>query len=158
MAGLGLGCYRFSLAWPRLQPDGRGALNEAGVDFYARLIDALLARTSSPWVTLYHWDLPQVLRGRRRLAGARHRGALRRLRRRGPTSACTTASTHWTTLNEPWVSAFIGHASGRHAPGDRRRGARCAAAHHLLLGHGLADHGDARRRATRTRPSASRST
>ena len=61
MADLGVGWYRFSLAWPRLQPDGRGALNEAGVDFYSRLIDALLAKGITPWVTLYHWDLPQVL-------------------------------------------------------------------------------------------------
>ncbi len=83
MADLGVGWYRFSLAWPRLQPDGRGALNEAGVDFYSRLIDALLAKDIQPWITLYHWDLPQVLRGRRRLAGARHRGTLRRVRERG---------------------------------------------------------------------------
>jgi hypothetical protein len=61
MAGLGVGWYRFSLAWPRLQPDGRGALNEAGVDFYSRLVDALLAKDIQPWVTFYHWDLPQVL-------------------------------------------------------------------------------------------------
>ena len=61
MADLGVGWYRFSLAWPRLQPDGRGALNDAGVDFYARLIEALLAKDITPWVTLYHWDLPQVL-------------------------------------------------------------------------------------------------
>ena len=61
MADLGVGFYRFSLAWPRLQPDGRGELNAAGVDFYARLVDALLERGITPWVTLYHWDLPQVL-------------------------------------------------------------------------------------------------
>ena len=61
MADLGVGWYRFSLAWPRLQPDGRGALNDAGVDFYERLIEALLAKDITPWVTLYHWDLPQVL-------------------------------------------------------------------------------------------------
>jgi beta-glucosidase len=72
MADLGVGWYRFSIAWPRVQPDGRGAINEAGIDFYARLIDALLAKDITPWVTLYHWDLPAGAAGRRRLAGARH--------------------------------------------------------------------------------------
>jgi beta-glucosidase len=137
MAGLGVGWYRFSLAWPRLQPDGRGALNEAGVDFYSRLIDTLLAKDIQPWVTLYHWDLPQVLQD----AGgwpardtaeryAEYAAAVyERLRDR---------VTWWTTLNEPWVSAFIGHAIGRHAPGLQDPAAALRAAHHLMLGHGLA--------------------
>ena len=137
MAGLGVGWYRFSLAWPRLQPDGRGALNEAGVDFYSRLVDALLAKDIRPWITLYHWDLPQVLQDgggwpERDTAErfAEYAGAVyERLRDR---------VAHWTTLNEPWVSAFIGHAVGRHAPGLQDPEAALRAAHHLMLGHGLA--------------------
>jgi beta-glucosidase len=137
MSDLGIGWYRFSLAWPRLQPDGRGPLNEAGVDFYSRLVDALLAKGIQPWLTLYHWDLPQVLQDRggwpeRDTAGrfAEYADAVyQRLHDR---------VTHWTTLNEPWVSAFIGHATGRHAPGLQDPEAALRAAHHLMLGHGLA--------------------
>ena len=81
MSELGLDAYRFSVAWPRVLPDGGGRVNAAGLDFYDRLVDELLGAGIGPWVTLYHWDLPQALRGRGRLAGARHRRPLRRLRR-----------------------------------------------------------------------------
>ena len=116
MAGLGVGWYRFSLAWPRLQPDGRGALNEAGVDFYSRLVDALLAKNIQPWVTLYHWDLPQVLQDG---GGWPERDTAERFAEYSSAvyERLHDRVTHWTTLNEPWVSAFIGHATGRHAPG-----------------------------------------
>ena len=91
MAGLGVGWYRFSLAWPRLQPDGRGALSEAGVDFYSRLVDALLAKDIQPWVTLYHWDLRRCSRTKAvgRCATRRSASPSTPLR---STSACTTAS------------------------------------------------------------------
>ena len=91
MAGLGVGWYRFSLAWPRLQPDGRGALNEAGVDFYSRLVDALLAKDIQPWVTLYHWDLPQALQDAAAGRCATRPSASPSTPPRS-TSGCTTAS------------------------------------------------------------------
>jgi beta-glucosidase len=137
MAGLGVGWYRFSLAWPRLQPDGRGALNEAGVDFYSRLVDKLLENGIQPWITLYHWDLPQVLQDR---GGWPARDTAERFAEYSAAvyERLRDRVTHWTTLNEPWVSAFIGHATGRHAPGLQDPQAALRAAHHLLLGHGLA--------------------
>ena len=146
MADLGVGWYRFSLAWPRLQPDGRGALNEEGVDFYSRLIDALLAKNIQPWITLYHWDLPQVLED---AGGWPARDTAERFAEYASAvyERLHDRVTHWTTLNEPWVSAFIGYATGRHAPGVKSPEGSLKAAHHLLLGHGLATtamraHGD----------------
>jgi beta-glucosidase len=137
MAGLGVGWYRFSLAWPRLQPDGRGALNEAGVDFYSRLVDALLAEGIQPWVTLYHWDLPQVLQDE---GGWPLRDTAERFAEYASAvyERLHDRVTHWTTLNEPWVSAFLGHATGQHAPGLQDPEAALRAAHHLMLGHGRA--------------------
>ena len=137
MAGLGLKSYRFSLSWPRLQPDGKGSGNEAGLDFYSRLVDDLLAHGIEPWVTLYHWDLPQALEdaggwpvrdtaGRfAEYAEIAHRALGDRVR-------------YWTTLNEPWCSAFLGYGSGVHAPGRNDGADALRAAHHLMLGHGLA--------------------
>ena len=123
MAGLGVGWYRFSLAWPRLLPEGRGALNEAGVDFYSRLVDALLEQASALVVTLYHWDLPQALRTA--AAGPRATRRSGSPSTRAPcTSGCATASRTGSTLNEPWC-AFNRLRTGRHAPGlqGRRGGA-----------------------------------
>jgi beta-glucosidase len=137
MADLGITHYRFSLAWPRLQPEGTGALNPEGVDFYSRLIDALLAKGIQPWITLYHWDLPQALEN---AGGWPDRTTAYRF-------ADFAARVHdkladrvrfWTTLNEPWCSAFLGYAEGRHAPGRQDHTAAMRAVHHLLLGHGLA--------------------
>ncbi|HEY6746306.1 MAG TPA: GH1 family beta-glucosidase [Mycobacteriales bacterium] len=137
LADLGVTHYRFSLAWPRLQPDGRGPINPAGLDFYQRLVDELLGRGIQPWVTLYHWDLPQVLED---AGGWPVRDTAERF-------ADYAALTHdrlrdriscWTTLNEPWCSAFLGYAAGQHAPGRTEPVAALAAAHHLMLGHGLA--------------------
>jgi len=136
MADLGLGTYRFSVAWPRIKPDGSGPVNPSGLDFYDRLVDALLAAGIEPMATLYHWDLPQALEDRggwtnrdtaysfAELAAA----TVARLGDRVPT---------WTTLNEPWCSAFLGYASGAHAPGRQEPRAAFEAAHHLLLAHGL---------------------
>ena len=92
MAGLGIGSYRFSLAWPRIQPTGRGPANPAGLDFYDRLTDALLARGITPVPTLYHWDLPQPLEDAGRLAGAGHRLPLRRVRGDWPRPGWPTGS------------------------------------------------------------------
>jgi beta-glucosidase len=141
MQSLGLGAYRFSIAWPRVLPEGRGRVNAAGLDFYERLVDGLLARGIAPCVTLYHWDLPLALarsdgsRGwqSRDTAAAFADYALLVMRRLGDRVAS------WATLNEPRCCAWVGHFEGRHAPGlqgDLR--ATLAAAHHQLLGHGLA--------------------
>jgi beta-glucosidase len=137
LADLGATHYRFSLAWPRLQPDGRGGLNPKGLDFYRRLLDELQGRGIEPWVTLYHWDLPQVLEDK---GGWPARDTAERF---AEYAALVHDSLHdrirfWTTLNEPWCSAFLGYASGHHAPGRREPAAALAAAHHLMLGHGLA--------------------
>ena len=137
MADLGVGWYRFSLAWPRLQPDGRGALNEQGVDFYARLVEALLAKDITPWVTLYHWDLPQVLED---AGGWPERDTAERFAEYAAAvyDRLSDRVSAWTTLNEPWCSSILGYSMGAHAPGVTDPGASIRAAHHLLLGHGLA--------------------
>ena len=137
MADLGLAAYRFSVAWPRVQPDGSGPVEPRGLDFYDRLVDELRGRGIAPLVTLYHWDLPQPLGDRggwtaRETAErfAEYAGIVyARLGDRVPT---------WTTLNEPWCSAYLGYAAGIHAPGEQDPAAAFRAVHHLLLGHGLA--------------------
>ncbi|MEV6794110.1 GH1 family beta-glucosidase [Streptomyces sp. NPDC051320] len=137
MAGLGLRAYRFSLAWPRIQPTGSGPVNQRGLDFYRRLTDTLLDHGIQPWPTLYHWDLPQPLEDR---GGWPARGTAERFAEYAALAheALGDRITHWTTLNEPWCSAFLGYATGRHAPGRHEPAAAVRAAHHLLLGHGLA--------------------
>jgi len=137
MGDLGIGYYRFSLAWPRLIPSGTGALNPAGVDFYDRLLDQLHGRGITPWVTLYHWDLPQPLED---AGGWPERDTAMRFRDYALAAheRFRDRISHWTTLNEPWVSAFLGYGSGRHAPGRTEPAAAVRAAHHLMLGHGLA--------------------
>ena len=137
MRELGLTHYRFSLAWPRLQPEGSGELNPAGLDFYSRLVDALLDAGIQPWVTLYHWDLPQALEER---GGWPERDTALRFADYAARAheALSDRVQNWTTLNEPWVAAFLGHAQGVHAPGRQDHAAAMRAAHHLLLGHGLA--------------------
>jgi beta-glucosidase len=137
MADLGLRAYRFSIAWPRVQPDGSGAANQRGLDFYRRLVDDLLAHDIEPWVTLYHWDLPQPLED---AGGWPERDSAARF---GDYAALVHAALGdrvrtWTTLNEPWCSAFLGYGSGAHAPGRQDARAAVRAAHHLMLGHGLA--------------------
>ncbi|GCE45851.1 beta-glucosidase [Thermosporothrix hazakensis] len=137
MAKLGLDSYRFSIAWPRILPKGTGAINEKGLDFYDRLVDALLAHQIQPYVTLYHWDLPLTLHQRggwlsRETAFAFADYAEIVARRLGD------RVKHWITLNEPWCSAYLGYAVGVHAPGMQDRQAAVNAGHHLLLAHGLA--------------------
>ncbi|MBB2988286.1 GH1 family beta-glucosidase [Terracoccus luteus] len=136
MARLGLQSYRFSTSWGRVCPDG-GPVNARGLDFYDRLVDSLVEHDVAPWLTLYHWDLPQALEDRggwtsRESAERFVEYALAVHDRLGD-----RVST-WTTLNEPWCSAFLGYTAGVHAPGRTSPADGLAAAHHLLLGHGLA--------------------
>jgi len=137
MSGLGLGAYRFSLAWPRILPTGSGPVNAAGLAFYDRLVDELLEQGITPWATLYHWDLPQELED---AGGWPERDTAARFAELAHVSAQALGDRvqHWITLNEPWCSAFLGYGSGRHAPGRTDPAAAVAASHHLLLGHGLA--------------------
>jgi beta-glucosidase len=137
MRELGLDAFRFSISWPRVLPEGRGAVNAAGLDFYDRLVDELLANDIEPFATLFHWDTPQALED----AGG------------WPVRATAEAFVeyteaivgrlgdrvrHWMTHNEPWVHAWIGYGWGEHAPGRTSEVDAVAAAHHLLLSHGWA--------------------
>jgi beta-glucosidase len=137
MREMGLDAYRFSVAWPRIQPTGRGQANADGLAFYDRLIEALLDAGIKPYLTLYHWDLPQALQDTGgwtdRETALRFGDYAAILAERWPDQVST-----WTTLNEPWCSAFHGYASGHHAPGHRSGAEALAAAHHLNLAHGLA--------------------
>ena len=134
---LGLDAYRFSIAWPRVQPGGSGAFNQAGIDFYSRLVDGLLERGVAPVATLYHWDLPQELED---AGGWPVRDTALRFEEyaRGIVGALGDRVQTWTTLNEPWCSAYLGYASGVHAPGRTDGADALAALHHLNLAHGLA--------------------
>ncbi|GHJ49243.1 beta-glucosidase [Catellatospora sp. TT07R-123] len=136
MKGLGIGTYRFSIAWPRVKPDGSGPVNSRGLDFYDRLVDELLAEGISPMATLYHWDLPQVLEDR---GGWTNRDTAYYLADLAAAAVARLGDrvATWTTLNEPWCSAFLGYAAGVHAPGREDPKAAFEAVHHLLLGHGL---------------------
>ena len=137
MAELNLSSYRFSLSWPRILPQGSGAVNTKGLDFYDRLVDALLVRGIQPLATLYHWDLPLALQERggwlkRDTAYAFADYAEVVARRLGD-------RVHWwLTQNEPWCSAYLGYAEGIHAPGMRDTQLAVGAGHHILLAHGLA--------------------
>jgi beta-glucosidase len=136
MADLGLNAYRFSISWPRIFP-APGVVNPAGLDFYSRLVDGLLARGLTPWVTLYHWDLPQWLEDR---GGWASREVVDHFVQYATTvhAALADRVRHWLTLNEPWCAAFLGYAGGQHAPGRQEPQAAVSAAHHLLLAHGRA--------------------
>ncbi|MER5309436.1 GH1 family beta-glucosidase [Streptomyces sp. NPDC002773] len=137
LADLGVSTYRFSVAWPRIQPTGSGAANPRGLDFYARLVDDLLEAGIKPVATLYHWDLPQRLED---AGGWRSRDTAERFAEYTALVAAEFGDRvpRWITLNEPWCSAFLGYANGEHAPGARGGTSALAAAHHLLVGHGLA--------------------
>ncbi len=137
MREIGLNAYRFSVSWPRVQPTGSGPVNQPGIAFYDRLVDKLLASGIRPVLTLYHWDLPQELED---AGGWVNRDTAFRFADYGGLVAARLGDRvgHWSTLNEPWCSAFLGYADGHHAPGRTEPAAALAAAHHLLLGHGLA--------------------
>lgn len=137
MRDLGLTAYRFSVAWPRVIPRGRGTANQAGVDFYSRLVDALLEAGIQPALTLYHWDLPQALED---AGGWTNRDTARWFGEYASFLFARLADRVklWMTLNEPWVSAFLGYADGIHAPGIRGFATGVQAAHELLRAHGIA--------------------
>lgn len=135
LQNLGVGAYRFSIAWPRVLPTGRGIVNEVGLDFYDGLVDALLSAGILPFATLYHWDLPQALQdhggwAERSTVDAFEEYATTVIRRLGD------RVRHWVTHNEPWCIATLGHEQGSHAPGHRDAREALSVAHHLLLSHG----------------------
>lgn len=132
LADLGLPNYRFSTSWARIMPDGI-TVNPAGLDFYDRLVDELLAHHIDPWLTLYHWDLPAAIEGgwlQRDVADKFARYAQVTFERLGD------RVKQWTTLNEPWCCSFLSYACGEHAPGHTDPVEAVTAAHHLLLAHG----------------------
>ena len=134
---LGVRGYRFSVAWPRVIPSGRGAINPAGLDFYDRLVDALLEQGIAPCPTLYHWDLPQPLED---AGGWPERDTVSAF---ADYTVAVVARlkdrvTQWITINEAWCAAWLGYAQGDHAPGRKEPGAALAAVHHLLMAHGQA--------------------
>ncbi|MGH3098644.1 MAG: GH1 family beta-glucosidase [Streptosporangiales bacterium] len=133
-ADLGLGAYRYSIAWPRVLPTGIGEVNQAGLDFYKRLTDDLLAHGITPCVTLYHWDLPQLLEDKGGWAArdivewfGEYVGVV--------AAALGDRVPMWVTLNEPWVAAFMGYGSGQHAPGRTERLETLRVVHHFALAH-----------------------
>ena len=134
---LGLDAYRFSIAWPRILPEGRGRPNEAGLDFYDRFVDALLEAGIEPLVTLYHWDLPQALENR---GGWPARATAAAFAEYVEVVAARLGDRvrSWITICEPWVVSWLGYGTGVHAPGRRSEADALAAAHHVLLAHGLA--------------------
>ena len=137
MKQLGLGAYRFSIAWPRVVPQADGRVNEAGLAFYDRLVDGLLEAGITPFPTLYHWDLPQAQQDR---GGWPERSTAERFGEYAAVVAERLGDrvTHWATLNEPLCSAWIGHLDGTMAPGLKDLTAAVRASYHLHLGHGLA--------------------
>ena len=137
LAALGVDAYRFSVAWTRVIPDGAGQVNKQGVDFYRRLLEGLRDRGISPYLTLYHWDLPQPLQDR---GGWANRDTVDAFTRYAEILASTLGDlvTDWVTQNEPWVAAMLGHQEGVFAPGVSDWPTALSAAHHLLLSHGEA--------------------
>jgi beta-glucosidase len=137
MASLGLTAYRFSVSWPRVQPGGKGAVNQKGLDYYRALVDELGRHEIAAAVTLYHWDLPQELQDE---GGWAARGTAERFAEYAAivAQALGDRAGRWITLNEPRVASSHGYRTGVHAPGLRDGEACVAATHHMLLGHGLA--------------------
>ena len=137
LVDLGADAYRFSIAWPRVQPAGSGAVNPVGLGYYERLVDALLAKGIRPFPTLYHWDLPLPLE---QAGGWPARDTAARFVDYATTVVDRLADriSCWATLNEPWCTAMLGYAAGVFAPGERDPGRAYDAAHHLLLGHAWA--------------------
>ncbi|HEY7149098.1 MAG TPA: GH1 family beta-glucosidase [Gaiellaceae bacterium] len=137
MRDLGLDAFRFSIAWPRVLPEGGGRVNEAGLDFYDRLVDELLAHDIEPFATLFHWDTPQVLEDEGGWASRTTAEAFVEYTE-AVVARLGDRVRRWITHNEPWVVAWIGHAWGEHAPGRKSEADAVAASHHLLLSHGWA--------------------
>jgi len=140
MSGLGLDAYRFSVSWPRIQPEGSGAVNQKGVDWYRRFVDGLRERGIRPGITLFHWDLPQTLQD---AGGWPARDTAARFADYAEIvfdalGGDGELAADWFTLNEPKTLAYVGHWYGGHAPGLSDPDLAVAAVHHQLLGHGLA--------------------
>lgn len=137
MARLGLNAYCFSLAWPRILPNGTGAINQSGLDFYERLVDTLLAKGIAPVVKLYHWDLPSALHAN---GGWLNRDTAEIFADYAEivTRRLGDRVNYWITQNEPWCVSYLGYALGIHAPGMRDMQLGIIAGHHVLLSHGLA--------------------
>ena len=137
MKWMGVKAYRFSVAWPRVIPDGVGRVNEMGLDFYDRLIDSLLEREIAPWLTMYHWDLPEALQLR---GGWNNREVVEWFGEYAEmlTSRFGDRVKNWMTLNEPLCSAWLGHLYGDMAPGIKDLQTALNVSHHLLMSHGLA--------------------
>ena len=137
MKWMGVDAYRFSVAWSRVLPNGVGAINNAGLDFYDRIVDGALERGIQPWLTMYHWDLPQALQDR---GGWNNREIVRWFEEYADvlTTRLGDRVKHWMTLNEPLCSAWIGHLYGDMAPGIKDLQTALNASHHLLMSHGIA--------------------
>src|SRR5262245_1759432 len=137
MRRLGLNGFRFSIAWPRVLPEGRGCVNAAGLDFYDRFVDELLESGVEPYVTLYHWDLPQALEDR---GGWTSRETTDAFAEYVEVVAARLGDrvSHWATVNEPWVISWLGYGLGLHAPGRASEADAVSAGHHVLLAHGRA--------------------
>lgn len=137
LADLDVDGYRFSIAWTRIIPDGDGEVNERGLDFYRRLVEGLLERRITPYLTLYHWDLPQALQER---GGWANRATVAGFARYASIVATALGSDvkNWITHNEPWVATFLGHQQGVFAPGQSDWALALEVGHHILLSHGEA--------------------
>ena len=138
MQGLGMPAYRFSISWPRVLPDGGPHVNERGLGFYDRLVDGLLSRGIQPFATLYHWDLPSRLQ--RQCGGWADRGTAKAFADYAGMMALRLGDRvkSFTTHNEPWVTAMLGHETGVFAPGIKSRATAMQVSHHCLISHGLA--------------------
>lgn len=139
MQRLGVDGYRFSVAWPRVVPEGRGSPNQAGLDFYDRLVDGLLSAGITPYATLYHWDLPQTLDDG---GGWLNRDTAKAFADYSGVVAARLGDRvkNWMTINEPWVISHLGYGTGQHAPGHTDWAEVWPVTHHLLLAHGMATH------------------
>jgi len=137
MKAMSLNGYRFSIAWPRVIPDGDGKVCQAGLDYYDRVVDALLAENIQPFITLYHWDLPQALQDR---GGWGNRATVEAFTRYVDivVSRLGDRVKYWMTHNEPWCVSILSHELGEHAPGLKDRKLALQVAHHVLVSHGLA--------------------
>jgi beta-glucosidase len=137
LSRLGVKAYRFSLAWPRILPEGTGKVNSAGLDFYDRLVDAVLAKGIEPFATLYHWDLPQALQDK---GGWPNRDSVEAFVNYADVVSHRLGDRiqYWMTHNEPWCAGWLGYGMGQHAPGIQDFQQAIQATHHLLLSHGKA--------------------
>lgn len=138
MSSLKMDAYRFSVSWSRILPDGRGVVNQKGLDYYSRLTDALLIKGIRPFITLFHWDMPYALFQQHRGFAGRDTAKYFADYSRLVIQALGDRVKDWITLNEPWEHAMFGHFLGEHAPGIKNPRTYFKVAHHELLGHGLA--------------------